>query len=430
MQNLVNHRQIRKLNIIVLLLLTSISFMHLRAQNEKTFQAGHSYSDSVVAYLSPLEYAFMFHEDNKWLLKTTLLIDTDNNGAKTLKFSYEQKLNEGFSLHAALFNYTVFNLGLDPGGYYNFGLEHSLELRWYYRTRAMKQSKKAFGSLSGAYFALGAGYRKLHTSNLSATDYNNLDFVPVFAKWGFQRRFLKRGYVDVGLTAGNNFSLGDQIWSSMFFGTYVDVGLAFARDRQKLDRDKLCPVLRCQAADRFIVKTNLINIVQLTYVRKSLIGSINPNIAAEYKLGESPFSIHAAALARIEYTNAASIDFRTLTFTPEITLTGRYYYSLKRRMLLGKSGNGLSANYVSVGGIYRGYYSNYYSVGHSSSQSNYFTGALVKTGIQRLLTEHLYFDISMGLGYGMQHNYYGYTDRRSSYSKTIFDLGIGIGYRF
>ncbi len=418
------------IRIITLLLLTGISLTPLRAQNQQKHQSDKLSSDSVVEYLSPLEYAFMFHEENKWLLKTNFLIDSDNHGAQSLKISYEQKLTEGLSLNATLFNYTVFNLGLNPGGYYNFGLEHTLELRWYYKNRSMKQAKKASGSLSGAYFALGAGYRSFHTSNLSATDYSNLDFMPVFAKWGFQRRFLKRGYIDVGLTAGNNFSLSDQIWSSMFFGTYVDVGLAFARDKQKLDRDKLCPILRCHAADRFIVKTNLVNIVSLTYVRKSLVGFIKPNIAAEYKLGDSPFSINAAALARIEYTNAASIDFRTLNLTPEVTLTGRYYYSLKRRMLLGKSGNGLSANYVSLGGIYRGYYAKYFSVGHTSSQRNYFMGVLVQTGIQRLLTEHLYFDIFMGLGYGIQHNHDLNSNYRHSYSKTIFDLGISIGYRF
>ena len=430
MQNFSNHSQNRMIFVVGLLLVTSFCFPQLKAQRISSHEAGKMSHDSAVAYLSPLEYAFMFHEENNWLLKTTFLFDSDNHGAQTLKISYEQKLADGFSLNATLFNYTAFNLGLDPGGYYNFGLEHTLELRWYYKTRALKQANRAIGSLSGAYFALGAGYRRLHTSNLSATDYNNLEFLPLFAKWGFQRRFLKRGYIDVGLTAGNNFSLSDQIWSSMFFGTYVDVGLAFARDRQKLDREKLCPVLRCHAVDRFIVKTNLVNIVQLTYVRKSLIGFIKPNISAEYKLGDSPFSLHAAALARLEYTNATRIDFRTLTLSPEITLTGRYYYSLKRRILLGKSGNGLSANYVSLGGIYRGYYANYYSAGHSSSQSNYFTGALVKTGIQRLLTEHLYYDISMGLGYGMQHNYDGYSGYRRSYSKTIFDLGIEIGYRF
>ena len=262
------------------------------AQNDSLIFSGKTAQDSLVSYLTPMEYAFMFHEETNWLFKANMMIASDYNASVNLKFSLEKKIARGFSLNAVLFNYTSFNLGLSPGGYDNYGLEFSMESRWYYKNRKKFRESKPTTSLSGAYFAMGAGYRKAYTSWTIETDHSNLEFIPLFAKWGVQRRFLKRGYVDFGLMAGWNNSLSGEKWSTFFFSTYVDAGLAFTRDSQKLNFEKLCPVLRCHAADRFVLKTNLVNSINLAYVRESIVGSIVPNISAEFKLGTSPFSIN------------------------------------------------------------------------------------------------------------------------------------------
>lgn len=387
------------------------------------------YYDSVVQYLTPMEYAFMMHEETNWLLKASASAYWEYGRVEgSLKLSLEKKIANGFSLNAVLFNATTINLGLSPSA--NAGIEFSLEPRWYYKNQKNIRDNKPTANLSGAYVAMGAGYRIAHRIYDHEIGYSNLEFMPLFAKWGVQRRFLKRGFVDVGVMAGWNKSLSGDTWSTLFFNTYVDVGMAFTRDKYKLDFDKLCPVLRCHAEDRFLLKTNLVNIINLAYVQKSLIGSIEPNIAAEFKLGSSPFSINTKLSSKFQYSKSSAFDYSVFIISPQATVEGRYYYNLHRRMLTGKTGNGLSANYISLGATYRGEFYNNMSPGYNTRQENTFVGLKAGTGIQRLISKHLYLDLSIGVGYGIQYSYDGWSGIHSNKMRGIFDFGFGIGYRF
>lgn len=409
-----------------------IGFSSLHAQ---TFSLKHSsefYQDSAVAYLTPLEYAFMFHEQANWLLKANFLVTSDYNSSLKLTLSVEKTIAKSFSLNAVLFNFTNLNLGVSPDGRYNTGFESSMESRMYYQVFKNIRKNKPTTSLSGPYFALGAGYRATIFASSSLTAYTNPKFIAVFAKWGIQRRFLKRSYVDVGLTAGKNISLSGKEWSSLYFNTFLEAGFAFTRSKQKLNFDKLCPILRCHASDRMALKTNLINIINLAYIRKTFMGSINPNIAAEFKLGDSPFSINTKAASSF-VTSSGNYHFGHFQYVavrPQVTVETRYYYNLNNRILRGKTGNGLSANYVFVGPTYRGYFEKSKSNGYSKTQHNNFIGVIGGTGLQRLLTNHLYIDLNAGLGYGVSYDYDSNTGIRNKRSKTIFDVEIGIGYRF
>jgi len=408
------------------ILISSYSY----SQNDSLSYTKEYTRDSAIAYLTPMEYAFMFHEETKWLIKTNMMIAADYSASVNLKLSLEKKISKTLSLNAVLFNYTSFNLGLSTFGYDNYGLEFSLESRWYYKKRKSIRNNKPVANLSGAYLALGAGYRIAYTSTSRETNYSNLKFIPLYAKWGVQRRFLKRGYVDVGLMVGWNNSLTAAKWSTLFFSTYVDAGLAFTRDKQELDFDKLCPILRCHAADRFVLKTNLVNIINLAYVRKSIVGSVVPNIAAEFKLGTSPFSINTTLKSKFQYSKDSEHDFSSLSASPQFTIEGRYYYNLNRRILKGKTGNGLSANYISVGANYRGTFYEYLSGGNTINQRSSFVGLVVGTGIQRLISDHLYLDLNLGFTYGIQYSYDGYTRMTRNNTRSFLDIGFGIGYRF
>lgn len=398
----------------------------IKAQSDSLNYSKEIRQDSTVAYMSPLEYAFMLHEETNWLLKANLLIAADNRNTETFKLSLEKKIATGFSLNGVLISYTNFNLGNN----YSYGMEFSLESRWYYKMRRSIREKKPASNLSGAYLALGAGYRLVESSYDYPNVYSNLKFIPTFVKWGLQRRFLKRGYVDFGLRAGTNFSLDDIHLPSIQFGTYVNAGLAFTRDKQKLDFDKLCPVLKCHAADKFLLKTNLVDIINVMYVRKTFIGSFIPNIGAEVKIGASPFSINSQLSLRLEYQTSGNYDFKNFTLSPQLLVESRYYYNLNRRILMGRSGNGLSANYVSLGALYHG---NYWTSEWSGNKNNFsetIIGLVAYTGIQRLITDHLYFDLNIGAGYGVEYKHDGFTNTNTNNGKAIFKLGISIGYRF
>ncbi|MCF8366188.1 MAG: DUF3575 domain-containing protein [Bacteroidales bacterium] len=390
-------------------------------------------NDSLVAYLSPIEYAFMFHEETNWLFKANVLATSEYNGTANLKLSLEKKILKNISLNAVLFNYTSFNLGVNPGPYNEDGIEFSIESRWYYKNRKLRRNNQPSANLSGAYLAVGAGYRKAFTGQTSFADYTDLEFIPLFAKWGMQRRFLKRGFVDVGIMAGWNHSMNDEKWSTVFFNTYVEAGLAFTRDKYKLDFEKLCPVLKCHAADHFLLKTNLVNIINLAYVREAIVGSVTPNIAAEFKLGESPFSVNTKVACKFQYSKASSFDFNSFSVSPNVLIEGRYYYNLNRRILMGKTGNGLSANYISLGATYQGEYYNHLSNGCRSKEGSSLFGIMAGTGIQRLISKHLYLDLNIGFGYGIEYYHHGYSGTQSNQTRSaipIFNLGFGIGYRF
>ena len=426
-------QQPMKLNASVVLLTLTIllSSMAGSAQTDSLSYSTETHHNSIVEYLTPMEYAFMFHEETNWLLKTSISAYPDRSRILgNLKLSLEKKIAKGFSLNAAFFHTTTYNTGFISSD--NGGVELSLETRWYYNNQKNILENKPTANLSGAYVALGVGYRYAYKDLLweRVNGYSKPESIPLYAKWGVQRRFLKQGFVDVGVMAGWNNSLSGDYRSSLFFNTYVDAGLAFTKDKYKLDFDKLCPVLRCHAEDHFLLKTNLVNIINLAYVEKSLIGSISPNIEAEFKIGKSPFSINTKLGSKFEYSKSVyfDLDHKMIIIEPQLTVEGRYYYNLHRRMLNGKSGNGLSANYISIGAIYRGIYLNTDYNNNIYRQGNSFVGLKVGTGIQRLISDHLYFDVNIGGAYGIKYPYRG--DPFYNKSRVFIDFGFGIGYRF
>ena len=428
-----NNLQTMKLSALAILLTLTVLFISMagKAQSDSLSYSTETHYDSIVEYLTPMEYAFMFHEETNWLFKTSMAAAwLHGRVVGNLKLSLEKKIAKGFSLNAALFHTTTFNPGFSPSG--SGGIELSLESRWYYTNQKNIRDNKPTANLSGAYVALGAGYHKPYKDLLweHENGYSKPESILLFAKWGIQRRFLKRGFVDVGVMAGWNKSLSRDSWSTLFFNTYVDAGLAFTKDKYKLNLDKLCPVLRCHAEDHFLLKTNLVNILNLTYVRESLMGSISPNIEAELKLGTSPFSINTKLSSKFEYSEFtySNNEYKYFDIAPQLTIEGRYYYNLHRRMLMGKSGNGLSANYISLGPTYHGRYNSQGKEDNNFVQKYSFIGLMVGTGIQRLISDHLYLDINLGFGYGIA--YYNRGIYHISEPAADIDFGFGVGYRF
>ncbi len=409
---------------LALALFLFINMAH--AQSDSLSYTEENSTDRIIDYLSPMEYAFMLHEETNWLLKANLLVTSENHYMNTFKLSLEKKIADGFSLNAAaLYRASAFDADL-----WSYGMEFSIESRWYYAYRNKVRNKQAATHLSGVYLAVGGGYRYTAATFSSWNESSISSFVPLFAKWGLQRRFLNRGYVDFGFSVGTQLALSDRFSSMISLGTYVDAGLAFTRDKQKLDFTKLCPVLRCHAADRFLLKTNLVDIVSLGYVRKTFIGSVIPNISAEFKIGKSPFSINSKLQCGLQYSTSLNYDFDSYTLSPKLIVEGRYFYNLKSRILKGKTGNGLSANYVSLGGIFDGRYEFYHAGGMQVDQSTIFTGLIATTGIQRLISDHLYFDFNVGSGYGVECEEDESNNHKSNNNIWIFNLGVAIGYRF
>lgn len=393
------------------LIILTIFWLPAYTQPETQTETITNKADSLINYLTPMEYAFMMHEETSWLFKANVTLEDGYKGRNYFKVGVEKRVIPSFTL----------NLGIDQSAYETqevtlnrFGIQSSLEARWYYRLNKRIKNNKVARNMSDNYIALGFGY-----THLFREKENN--FVSLYAKWGLQRRFLKHGHADIGIKAGVGYTLNKNYSPFLVFNTFVDLGLAFTKDRYKLDHEKLCPVLKCYEADKFIIKSNLSSLFSVSLFKYHKLIDIAPHIAFERKIGSSAFSINTELQAVFSYSENYSESnnkyYVSTDWRVRLLLEGRWYYNLKRRVLKGKTGNGLSSNYIALGGSYS--YNKPYLCRSGSFKHNVY----IITGWQRLFSKHLYFDISVGFEY--------YQSDAKKYEGDISPrIRLAVGYRF
>ena len=413
--------------LFLLMLVAFSSFYNIKAQTDSLQYSEEIQEDSMVQYLTPLEYAFMMHEETPWMIKANLVLfnsfDVFNSS-----IIYEHHVDKGFSLSGGI-GFKMKN----ANAYNKIQLYGLLESRWYYNMLKRVKAGKAKMNLSGNYIAIGTEYKlefseydfSLDPNDVTRNVYSSI--MSIYTKWGLQRRFLKDGYVDFGVNTGIDFYLDGERTPRYLISTYINAGFVIANDKETiiLNKDKLCSVLRCYASDRFLLKANLIGVFSVGIVNEELSYSFNPQIAAEFKIGTSPFSLNAEVRINSRYGNYLYSNNNSY-FGIYSGLEGRWYYNLKKRMLKGKTGNGLSANYIATG-ISNNFRK--YKYDYDDDQFDYNTqgnelGIHLVTGIQRIYAKHVYFDVNLGL------TLYQYSENKS-FDPFISGTGlIAIGYRF
>jgi len=426
----------RKFRLIPLLL--TLITTHAWSQVDTLQYSEEILEDSMVQYLSPLEYSFMMHEETPWMFKINFAYSNAMGSFRDL-LGFEHKIGEAFSLGTGIgFGFKKEDFSSSTVDLISREFSTFLESRWYYNMKQKVAEGKSKKNLSGNYIALGMRYARV-TKSIILPDFDQnrqvfkTDFISVYSKWGIQRRFLKKGYFDFGINTGAEFELNKSN-TSFFISTYIESGLAFAKDKQKINPDKICPVLRCYASDRMLLKTNLLGLFSLRAGDFGFATTFNPDLVAEFKLGASPFSLSAGLNIKLFYSNL-NIDFDDPTnFEYEIkpTLEARWYYNLKKRMITGKTGNGFSANYLAFGGLYE--YSKkplflFSLIGLDLPNTQSTLGYYFLWGIQRTYSDHLYFDINVGFLSGSRKYFEGSIPLSDG---TIFKLiaNLAIGYRF
>lgn len=388
-------------------------------QNNTESDTTISKQDTILKYITPLDYAFMMHEETSWLLKGGIIFENPFNGRITFKLGFEKRIAKSFTLNL-LVNNIVYEEIPDYPYPIKGGIQSSLESRWYYRLNNRIKKNEVAKNMSDNYFAFGLGYTHLFlNNNLETSEELDNKSISLFLKWGVQRRFLKWGHADIGIKAGLSNNLNNYFSPSFLFTTYVDLGLGITKDKYKLNREKLCPVLKCFEAENYAFKSNLSSLFTFSFYKQGLHLSLAPHIAYERKIGKSPFSINTELLVIFGYEKF-NIDYQENTYKGDnfhwrssLDLEGRWYYNLKRRILKGKTGNGLSASYLAAGGRYTYYKSSKYAEG------SFTPSVYVVTGWQRLFSEHMYYDINVGL----------------EYDADVYDYIIGVfqfalGYKF
>lgn len=337
-------------------------------------QSSFSDADSL-AYLTPTEYAMMLDRNDQFIYRLDLL-------AGGMEWAFADK----FSL--------LGEIGVEQ---FPFG---RVELRRYFETKNIEHA-----SLNGLYISLGA--EAFNNNGWWRAPYSQF----YFARLGLQRRFLGKGLADLGIRAGyvnENLAEYQFIGNDFDFETinsryflmeaHTSIGLAFTPKRSvKLDYEKLCPVIKCYDTERFLIKVNVANSFQLA-AGQSFDVYLQPSVAVEQKIRESPFSVQAKLKLRQAFSATNQSELYSWSYRNGFTadFEGRYYYNLKRRIAKGKTGNSLSANYVSLVYSRRDQWT--YNDGNGNPGSYHENGIFVQTGIQRTFGERLYIDVYIGFG--------------------------------
>jgi hypothetical protein len=371
--------------------------------------------DSLLYYINPMDYAFMMHEETRWMMKAGIRLTADEVNVIPLKAAFEQRISRSFTLNAAMDH----AFPLPPGEYeYVFPIRFSLESRWYYRQNNRLRQENLARNMSDNYIALGVDY----SQDLNDMEWNSEiwddKYLSVYMKWGLQRRYLKHGYTDMGITFGLMDDVNNTFDPFLVLNTYVDMGLCFTKDKYKLDRNKYCAFVKCYEADRFIIKSNLVDLVNIGILKNYKWINLSPQVAFEKKIASSPFSINVEINAMIGYSeNYTDPQYYSTYYLAGLDLEGRWYYNLKKNIRNGNTGNGLSANYISAGGSY-----NYVEDVRNILITETGPQLHLATGWQRLLSKHMYFDLQVGFNYLFKPNRYGDVFQQR--------IKMALGYRF
>ncbi len=417
-------KRILKFRFFYIVLLSAGTFINVAAQNATPKVISKELPDSTLQYISPLDYAFMMHETTSWLLKG--VFPTFHRSRAILKLGFEKRIAPSFTFNSG-FEFTNFYLNGNPYNLSENGERASLETRWYYHLNKHMAENKVARNLSDNYLAFGIDFTHLNTYELwpSHESIKNDNYLNYYLKWGMQRRFLKHGFADMGIKAGLNQRLSyDQ---AIFFSlnTYVDLGLAFTKDKYTLDPEKLCPVFKCFETEKYAVKTNISNLLSVELFQKSKSVILMPNLAFEHKIASSPFSVNSGFDASFGWYKNSFEEGRLPQQTEDyyyryrLALEGRWYSTLKHRIRIGKSGNGLSGNYIAAGAYYLWLKDTRYLKSQIQNGPNIYAAV----GWQKLISTHLYYDMQFRTRYRFLYS----TLEGKGWN---IEATIAMGYRF
>lgn len=372
----------------------------------------------VVDYLSPLEYAFMMHQETPWMFKLSMPVPGTNNTrtfstindnrfntGSVLGIAFERKIGTDWSVNAS-----ASYLGTSgTRSYFDF----EVAPRWYYGMRKKVREGKSGNHLSGNYLSTGVVYQR---------NTNAANWLTFFGEWGVQRRFLSNGFLDFGFRVGYSSPLASGSQGSLSIGSNVNIGLAFAKDRQKMDASRLCDVFKCFDSQKRLLKLNGLNLFNAVFIDNVQSIRSSLEIGYEEKIGTSPFSIAAHISGSFNHSRDHDI-FRQQVFGLTTRIGPRYYYNLRRQIAKGKSGNGLNGNYFALEFVTENSFYNNMFLNERSKGRDFRMAGDFLVGFQRTISDRLYYDFSIGIGVTESPTEPGKLEWR-------LPVNLGIGLRF
>lgn len=449
------------ISIIILLLLQT----KLSAQKDTVYQTQRQENGEYNAPIieTPSDRAFRTKVPSKLMFKMNLaqtILNNDNrigfnaigDGNTPLGLAVEYKLLPAFSIGA----YYGMALGFQPKS--NFNNQDiwyksnfiTLESRWYHDMKKRIRTGRGANNFGGKYLALEAGIINNYFYNVSGWKNKRIAL-----RYGLQQRFMRNGYFDIsvgaGITGPSSLLNQERIFS---IDQRVAIGLAafLPKVKSATQDGGLCDILHCQDEQYNMLKINLFDALNFQSVRGFYHSmKIRPNVAFEHKIGRSPFSIELDLSATHQnfkyklysYTTQkdVSYNFRTATWNAMGEL--RWYYSMRKRILNGRSGNNLSGTFIGLNLncnnlikdaiVFKSDNSNLTVV--SNIKGDYWTGNLV-WGVQQRVLDRGFIQFKIGAGSTFGGNDYLYNGenqpltkiKRTNELNLVADLKVGFAF--
>lgn len=236
-------------------------------------------------------------------------------------------------------------------GIHRFGLQS----RWYYDMGQRIRAGLSANNFSGNYFGLELAYTTFGPGLSGEEARLASEQMTAGLRWGLQRRLFRYSFLDVSFGLGARRSsgfdpniLGQRTYWDFFANTQFSLGLALFTPKVEKKKVEYCDVIRCFREESRVLKFDLYNLLKIRD-NDNLKGKAS--LAWERKIGQSPFSVEVLGYvqARDERTRASeSYEYAYSGWGFGGHVQPRFYYSLKKRIAKGKSGNNLSGAYLAL----------------------------------------------------------------------------------
>lgn len=406
-------------------------------------------------FVDQYDYVFGTLDTAIWMFRWDMTGGFDNGAF--LNLSTERKLTPAFSLQIA------YGLGgtnrydslsplvpfPDPDTLYYplseevFSHRFGLQSRWYYDMAQRVRDGRSANNFSGNYLGLEVAYTAYGLGLSGEEARFASEQITTALRWGVQRRLFRYSFIDVSFGLGARRSsgfdpgvLGQHIYWDFFANTQFSVGLALYTPKTAKRDMAYCDVLRCFREESQMFKIDLYNLLKIRD-KNNMKGTAS--FAWERKIGQSSFSVELLGYvsARKEETVAGDYqkhDYSGWGFGGHVQ--PRFYYSLKKRIAKGKSGNNLSGAYFALQTAYKQDFEKYTNVSGNFKTEFDGTDEYLSIGplwgIQYRLFKNGFIDLNFGMVTGPERksgvqdgNDYTY---KQTYAEFTGSLRIGLAF--
>ena len=328
-------------------------------------------------------------------------------------------------------------------------LRLGIEPRWYVSRINPSPEGRNTANLSGNYVSMATEAR-LNLFDNPGIQGNDRRWTQQHSlRFGVQRRLLRRGYFDINAGSGirsqnrltvdteGNIVASKRIWRH-FLDLRLAVGWALSSPKTAKESFSSCNLIQCYREEKRLIK---IDLLRLMPAFDDDIKTVRLSAGYEQKIGASPWSVHTEISAPYSYFHDSGAPENqrssSKTFGAGFSIEPRYYFTLKKRIARGQSGNNLSGLFL---GLHSGIrYAKtksdnpaYYD--YPVTQSNTNIRIAPVAGIQHRLFKRMYFEYKIGLGWEQWKDYQQYKQDqvvRSPWNNglaVISELKIGLAF--